>query len=89
MNENLKPARKAFSRMGLALVVIMVVTVVAQLLWTLIPLMIWGEDHWLIASSWGVWLGNFVPMYLLGIPAGLLVLRTVPGEKPADNKLGA
>lgn len=89
MNENLKPARKAFSRMGLALVVIMVVTVVAQLLWTLIPLMIWGEDHWLIASSWGVWLGNFVPMYLLGIPAGLLVLRTVPGEKPVDNKLGA
>lgn len=89
MNDNIRTARRAYSRVGLALVMILAVTMALQLLWTLIPLLIWGDEHWMVSSSWGTLLGSFLPMYLLGIPAGLVVLSTVPGEVPENNKLSA
>ena len=87
MNENLKPARKAFSRMGLALVINMVVGVVLQLLWTLIPLLLWGKEHWMISTPTGTLLGSVLSIYLFGTLLGLLILGTIPKEVPQDNKL--
>lgn len=85
---DLVPARKTFSRIGFALCGILVIATALQLLWATIPTMIWGEENWLIASSWGMWLGTFAPLYLIAIPVGLLILRKIPGETPQNNKLG-
>lgn len=84
---DLKPARKVFSRIGLAFCAILAVATVAQLAWVLIPQLIWGEDNWMATSSWGFWLTSFVPLYAFAIPAGLLLLRKLPAQKPQEHKL--
>lgn len=83
MNEetiDLKPVKKVFSRIGLALCVVSAVTIVLQVIWFRIPGL--GE------SSWGMWLGTFVPLYLVGVPLGLLVMKNLPAETPEDHPLG-
>lgn len=90
MNEttfDFKKARKVFSRIGLALCTILIVTSLLQIVWFLLPEYLLGHDHWLVSSSWGMWLGTFVPQYLVAIPLALLVMRKLPAEKPQDLKL--
>lgn len=86
-NYDLRSARKAFSRVGLAFFTLSVVATVVQLLWVLIPNLIWGADNWMNASSWGMWLGTAIPMYCCAIPIALLILRKLPAQKPQDHKL--
>lgn len=89
MNEiNEKETRKVFSRIGVALCVIFLVTTVVQAVWVYGLGQIPGIGNWLTGSSWGMWLGTFVPMYLIGVPVGLLILKGIPGEAPQENKLG-
>lgn len=87
MTYDLKPARKTFSRVGLAMTVILVITSVLQSLWFVLPDAIWGEGNWMTGSSWGMWLGTFIPIYLIAIPVGLLIMRPLPAEAPQDHKL--
>ena len=89
MNENLRAVRKIFSRIGVALCVIVAVSLIAQLAWIVGSVLLLGEDNWLIDSSWGMWLSTFVPMYAIGIPAGLLILWKMPVGKPENKPLGA
>lgn len=84
----LKPARKVFSRIGLAFCVILIAATALQFAFVLIPAAIWGKDNWLATSSWGFWLSTFVPLYAFAIPAGLLLLRKLPAQKPQDQKFG-
>lgn len=84
---NCKPQRRVFSRIGLALSVILLASTVFQLLWVLVPRAIWGEEHWMIASSWGVWLGTFLPIYAIAVPIGLFMMKKLPAQAPADRKL--
>lgn len=89
MNEiNEKETKKVFSRIGVALCVIFLVTTVVQAVWVYGLGQIPGIGNWLTGSSWGMWLGTFVPMYLIGVPVGLLILKGIPGEAPQENKLG-
>lgn len=90
MNESydLVPARKAFTRIGLALCAILVITFALQMLWFTVSKQLWGEENWLSGSSWGMWIGSFAPLYLVAIPVGLLILRKLPAQKPEDHKLG-
>lgn len=85
----LSPARKTFSRIGLALSAILVIATLCQLLWFAIPAAIWGEDNAVSASSWWLWLGTIVPLYLIAIPVGLLIMRKLPAQSPTDAKLGS
>lgn len=87
-NIDLRPARKAFSRIGLAFCAILVIATTLQVLWFAIPAAIWGEDNWAISSSWGIWIGAFAPLYFIAIPVGLLILRKLPAQAPQDIKLG-
>lgn len=90
MNEttyDLAPARKAFSRIGLSLCAILVITTVLQALWFTIPTLIGGINNWMTASSWGMWIGSFAPLYLVAIPVCLLIMRKLPAQTPQDNKL--
>jgi len=90
MNEtsyDLTQQRRTFSRIGLALCAILILTFVTQLLWVLIPRIIWGPENWLETSPWGSWLGSIVPMYLIAVPVGLLILQPIPAYAPEDKKL--
>lgn len=80
---NYKPARRAHSRVGLAMTVIILAASVGQVLWVLIP----SEDSWMVASSWGFWLGSFLPLYVLAMPLGFLILKTLPAQAPEEHKL--
>lgn len=84
-----KTAKKAFSTIGFALCAILVIASFLQLLWFMIPELLWGEDNWLTASSWGIWIGTFAPLYCIAIPIGLLIMRKIPAQAPADHKLEA
>lgn len=91
MNEttyDLAPARKAFSRIGLALFAMLVISTVLQILWFGLPSAILGEKDNLTNSSWWLWLGTMVPLYLIAMPAALLIMRKLPAQTPEDNKLG-
>ncbi len=85
---DIKPARKAFSRIGIALSAILIVATVFQVLWGLIPTLLWGEDNWWSSSSWGLWLSTFAPIYLIAVPIGLLLFKRIPGETPQQQKFG-
>ena len=89
MNEiNDKGTKKIFSRIGVALCVIFLVSTVMQVVWVYGLGQLPGIGAWLTESSWGMWLGTFVPMYLIGVPVGLLIFKGIPGEAPQENKLG-
>ena len=88
MNGELKTARKAFSRIGLAFSTVLLVSTALQVAWIIVPELIWGEDNWLNNSSWGLWLSAIIPMYLIAIPLGLLILRKLPAQKPQDHPMG-
>jgi len=87
MNE-LKVTRREFSRIGLAFCAILVLATVLQLLFVLIPRLLWGEDNWLATSTWGIWIVTFVPLYCIAIPAGLLILRKLPATPPQEKAFG-
>jgi len=76
---DLKLAKKHFSALGLGIFLILAVGTVAQLL---VAEVIWPQ--W-TEYSWGVWVATFAPLYLVGVPAGLLVLRKVPA-KPLEKQ---
>lgn len=82
--DDLKTAKKHFSRLGLGIFLILLVTMAAQL-----ALMVGLEvllPGWM-EHPWGIWLANFLPMYLIAVPVGLLVLRTVPANAPEQRTL--
>lgn len=82
-----KAAKRPFSRIGWALAAILVVGSVLQALWFALPEAIWGADNWLTGSSWGVWLGTFLPLYLVAVPVGLWLLKNLPTQTPESKKL--
>ena len=84
---DLLPARKAFSRIGLAFCAILVIATVLQVLWVAIPTAIWGEDNWATSTSWGMWLCASIPLYCFAIPTGLLILRKLPAQAPQEAQL--
>lgn len=82
-----RTARRRFSRMGAAVLVILLVTTVLQVaLATILNLTMAGGVQ---NTSWGLWVVTFAPQYLAAIPLGLLLLRSVPGERPERSSLGA
>ncbi len=79
----LKSARKTYSAIGLALTVVLLVATALQAVWFYLP----GEDSWFVSSSTGFWLGSFLPLYLVAMPLGLWILKRLPRQTPADQKL--
>lgn len=79
---DLKKAKKDFSRLGFALLAFLAVASALQvgaqyLLPTLpqSPLLQWG-------------LGYIVPLYVIGVPVALLIMRRVPAERVAPQSIG-
>lgn len=92
MNEtsyNLASARKTFSRVGFSFCAILLIATILHVLVIVLPTVFFGEDNWITTSSWGMWLGTFVPLYVVAFPVGLLILRKLPAQAPQTSKLGA
>lgn len=80
---DLKTARKTYSTIGFSLTVVLLVATVLQIVWFALP----AEGSWMTDSSWGYWLGSFLPLYLVAVPLGVLVMKRVPAQAPEQQKL--
>lgn len=81
-----KAAKKDFSRIGFAMVILVTVTSGLQILLGNLG-SLWFPA--LMDSSWGLWLLTFVPQYLVAMPLAWLLLRRVPARKPEVRPFGA
>ncbi|MBO6054227.1 MAG: putative ABC exporter domain-containing protein, partial [Oscillospiraceae bacterium] len=81
---DLKPAKKQFSRLGLGVFVILVVTFAVSML---AAGLIQHFRPELMQNQIVFWALNFAPLYLVGAPVGYLLLRTVPKEPLAGEKM--
>ena len=83
-NTTLKP----FNRVGLALFAMAALTSGLQALLLLLPdyLSSSSESFW--RSSWYTWLMTFVPLYVIGIPVGIWIMKKVPCDHREPITLG-
>ena len=77
---DLRTAKRRFSRLGLGTFVILAVTTVGQLVLSAALRRFAGEP-------WYLWVSSFVPLYCVGVPAGLLILRGVPAVRPERRSM--
>lgn len=87
MNEPLSVKRQ-FSRIGWALFAIAAITTVLQIIVSAIWY-IFTIGTSLAEAEWATWVLTFFPMYLIAVPIGLAIMRTVPAEPKEAEKLGA
>lgn len=81
--------KERFSRIGAALLLIAAVSLAGQIL-AIALVMVLAPDRVqsIFTSENGLWLLSFLPMYCLAVPAGLLLMRSVPAEPRVRNPLG-
>ncbi len=79
--EELKQARRTFSRVGFSFAAIFLVTFGLQILLMVLAKVL--EPSWSNAG-WMPWLVSFVPMYLVAVPIGILLLKKIPAVRPQD-----
>jgi len=87
MNNLIPQAKKDFSRIGLSLFVIAGVTTVLQVVFA----WLWSvtlQETPIGNAEWVIWIITFAPLYLIGMPIGLLLMRKVPAENQPAAKLG-
>lgn len=85
MDGKLSPAQ-VFSKIGFALFIMSVVTILTQAI--LISILEIFKAQGIITSSWVLWLGSFLPLYLIGVPVGLFLLRQLPARPVSHDRLG-
>lgn len=79
-------ARKAFSLLGLSLVVICAVRFGLSFLTRLLLKRLGFSEN---LPDWLFWAANYLPFYLIAIPCGLLLMRAVPAMPREKTRLGA
>ena len=79
-----KEAKRRFSRLGLGAFVILLVTLVVS---SIASGVIAALNPALIQNQIVFWLLNAVPLYAIGIPVGLLVIRRVPREPLEQGRM--
>ena len=81
--------KERFNRLGVALFLIAAVSLVGQILaMALMMVLVPERVQDIFTSENGLWLLSFLPMYCLAVPAGLLLMRTVPAGPCARSPLG-
>jgi membrane protease YdiL (CAAX protease family) len=70
-------AKKTFSRVGVALFVLMTLTLVLQV--AVLSLMAFFPD--LQQTGWFLWVATFAPVYLVAIPVTVWMLKRIPTQK--------
>ncbi|MBO5358982.1 MAG: CPBP family intramembrane metalloprotease [Clostridia bacterium] len=85
---NLKPIRKTFSLVGFSLCVFFAIAFLGRIIFAEIAVLAFGKECWLLTSSWGKWIINYLPMYFVAFPIFYFLIRRLPAEKPEVNKIG-
>lgn len=84
----LPAAKKAYNRMGLALFVMMLTTSLVQMLLGALAGLLMNSGWDPSQSVWFSWVATFGPLYGVGIPLALLLMRSVPAQPAEPVKLG-
>lgn len=82
--QDLKAARKRFSGLALSIAVMLAVTVSLQIGAAALA----GYLNWNLENEWLMWILNFAPQYLVGVPVCLLLMRKAPAQAPERHPLG-
>ncbi len=77
---DLKKAKKAFSRIGLAFCTVILVVNVVQIAFMLV-LALMNKSNF-IETTTGMWILSMVPLYVFAFPVGLLMLRSLSPNTP-------
>ncbi len=83
--QDLRAARRNFSRVGFGIFTILLLVFLGQVGLAL------AAEAWfpqIYCNPWGIWLLTFGPQYLLAIPVGLLLLKRIPAHVPEKQKMG-
>lgn len=86
--EMVSTAKRCYTVLGIALFAMAVLTFLVQMALG-VAAQLWDTmELEFVRSTWFSWLVTFVPLYLVGIPIGLLILHRVPTVTHAKVKLG-
>lgn len=93
MEENVQTrmsqAKACFSHLGGALVLVAVITSAVQVLFSVAVGVILAITKVDITNvSWVIWVMTFVPLYVVGVPVGLTVLKKMPKDQAEPSALG-
>ena len=81
---DLRAAKKHFSRLGLGIFTILAVATALQIAAASIAGRIYPDGN---GPSWLLWVCTFAPMYLIAVPAGLLVMGRAPSAPREKHDL--
>lgn len=83
---DLREAGKRFSRLGLGAFAYLAATTAIQIF---LGIALRGVDPaWAADRPWFMWVVTFGPQYLVGLPLGLLIMRTVPAAPREKSSFG-
>lgn len=89
LNLNECTPKTTFRRVGLALFITAAVMVGLQFLAGLLQgTLRHFAPGGIVDSDWFIWAAAYIPIYIFGIPAGILLLRKLPADKAEKSSLG-
>lgn len=71
-------ATKTFSSLGIALLVTATTMTLVQILFAVFGRVLVEHGSTFVSSTWFLWLRTFAPLYLFGMPPGLLLMKKLP-----------
>lgn len=81
-------AKKSFSRLGFALLTIAVSTTIIQVILSVIVGVLSERGSTIPEANWFSWVWTFVPLYVIGIPLGVLVMKKLPVSEHERANIG-
>lgn len=82
---DLKKAKKAFSKIGLALCTVILVVYIVQIALMVVLALINKESF--LETSVGMWITSMVPLYVFAFPVALLMLHSIPKNVPEKKEI--
>jgi len=80
-------AKQVFGRVGLALFVTALLSHGISLCLVLLATWLQGNGTDLYETEWFIWVASFCPLYLVGLPVGILMMRKVPISTAESTRL--
>lgn len=84
-NDNFE-TRNVFSRLGLALFLMLQITMLIQIIASSIIARHWGAGFLFEESRWLIWLLTGLPFYMFGVPVFYLMTRKIPSGPKGEKK---
>lgn len=81
-------AKSCFRRIGLALLTTAATTAGVQAVVDITATVLTNHGSTIPDASWFLWVATFVPLYAVGIPLGLLIMKKCPIQKKKPLRLG-